>query len=252
MAIKGKSKGRAARAVTRGPKPAYVPVKKPLLARRGFWIAIASVLGVLVIAGLWYGFARERSQTRERELEEARAEAFETYGRQIEPIIGSVGEPVDPASWSSFTELSEAIDTLEAGEGQPGEVAATGSGSASTARNAWGALENVDALAAVRGRGLDQLFVAYVLGSRESLIASLKLYEQAGELVAMAAEAPEGTERDALIQRARGVIEVARSTFESGFSDYVEASTLAGLFEAASTGNLQTQPLPLPTGPTGG
>lgn len=249
MAIKGKSKGRTAKAVTRGPKASYVPVKRPLLARRGFWIAVAGILGVVVVAGLWYGFARERSQTRERELQDARAQAFERYGRQVEPIIGTVGQPEDPASWSSFTELTEALDTLEAGQGQPGEVAATADGVAGTAKTAWEALDQVDAVAEVRGRGLDQLFVVYVLGSQERLVTSLRLYEQAGELVAMAAEAPQGEQRDLLAERARGVIEIARSTFESGFSDYVEASTLAGLFEAASTGNLQT--LPLPTGPTG-
>jgi hypothetical protein len=249
MAIKGKSKSRTAKAVTRGPKPAYVPVKQPLLARRGFWIGVAVVLAVLVIAGLWYGFARERSQNREQALEEARAAAFEDYGRQVEPIIGTVGEPVPPASWSSFTELSDALDTLEAGEGQPGEVAATATSAASDARTAWGALDQVDALAEVRGRGLDQLFVVYVLGSHEKFLGSLKGYEQAAELLAMAADAPEGEERDLLVERARGVLEVARSTFDSGFADYVEASTLAGLFDLASTGNLQT--LPLPTGPTG-
>jgi hypothetical protein len=250
MAIKGKSKSKTAKAVTRGPKPAYVPVKRPLLARRGFWIAVASVIGVLVVAGLWYGFAKERTQTRERELQEARAEAFEFYGRQVEPIIGTVGEPVDPASWSSFTELSDALDTLEAGEGQPGEVATTATAVASDAKTAWEALDLVDAVAAVRGRDLDQLFVVYVLGSHEGFVGSLKTYEQAAELLAMAAEAPAGEERDLLVARARGVTEIARSGFESAFADYVEASTLAGLFDLASTGNLQT--LPLPTGPTGG
>ena len=206
MAIKGKTKSKTPKAVTRGPKPGYVPVKRPLLARRGFWVAIAGFLGVLVLAGLWYGFAKEQSQTRERELNEARASAIQVYGRQVEPIIGTAG-------------------------------------------TAWAAFDQIDAVGLIRGRGLDQLFVLYVLGSEEKLLDSLKLYEQGAELVAMAANAPEGEERDLLVERARGVIDVARSLFETGFNDYVEASTLAGLFDAASSGNMAT--VPVPTGPTG-
>jgi len=249
MAIKGKAKSKTAKAVTRGPKPAYVHVKRPLLARRGLWIAIAGVLGVLVVVGLWYGFAKERSQTRERGLEEARAAAIQAYGRQVEPIIGTVGEPVEPASWSSFTELTGALDQLEAGEGRTEKIADTATGAAGTASTAWQVFDQIEAVGLVRGRGLDQVFVLYVLGSEEKLLGSLKLYEQAGELVAMAANAPEGEERDLLVQRARAVVEVARSLFEDGFNDYVEASNLAGLFDAASSGNMAT--VPLPTGPTG-
>ena len=44
MAIKGKSKGRSAKAVTRGPKPVYQPVKKRLIAKREFWLVILSIL----------------------------------------------------------------------------------------------------------------------------------------------------------------------------------------------------------------
>jgi hypothetical protein len=62
----------------------------------------------------------------------------------------------------------------------------------------------------------------------------------------MAAEAPEGAERDALVERARGTVEVAQTLFESGYADYVEARALAGVFEPSSTPTL-----PIPTGPTG-
>jgi hypothetical protein len=249
MAIKGKTKSKTPKAVTRGPKPAYVPVKRPLLARRGLWIAIAGFLGVLVVAGLWYGFAKEQSQTRERDLSEARGSAIQVYGRQVEPIIGTIGEPVDPASWSSFPELTDALDRLEAGEGQPEKIAKLATGIAGTAGTAWAVFDQIDAVGLVRGRGLDQVFVLYVLGSEQKLLDSLKLYEQGGELVAMAADAPQGQERDLLVERARSVIEVARSLFETGFNDYVEASTLAGLFDAASSGNMAA--VPLQTGPTG-
>ena len=246
MAIKGKSKSKTAKAVTRGPKPAYVPVKKPLLARRGFWIGVASVLGVLLVAGLWYGFARQADQNREQELAQARAAAAEEFGNAIDPIIGTVGEPVPPASWSAFTGLTNALDQLESGEAEADLVAETASAAAGTAATASQAMTDIDALAIVRGRGLDETFVLLVLNAKDTLVQSLRLYEQVGGLVAMAAEAPEGVERDALVERARGTVEVAQTLFESGYADYVEARALAGVFEPSNTPTL-----PIPTGPTG-
>jgi hypothetical protein len=247
MAIKGKSKSKTAKAVTRGPKPTYVPVKKPLLARRGLWMGVASVLGVLLIAGLWYGFAKEAEQNRAQELDEARAVAVEEFGNAIDPILGTIGAPVPPASWSSFTELAKALDRLESGEGQPAVVAETASGVAGTANTAWQAMNEIDEVAIVRGQGLDETFVLLVLHSNDTLVQSLKLYEQAGELAAMAAQAPEGAERDALVERARGTMGVAQALFDDGYGYYVEAQALAGVFEPTSLpGNL-----PFPTGPTG-
>src|SRR3972149_6002271 len=153
MAIKGKTKSKTPKAVTRGPKPAYVPVKRSLLARRALWRAVAGVLGVLAVAGLWYGFAKERSQTRERELTEGRAAAIQVYGRQVEPIIGTVGEPVDPASWSSFPELTEVLDELEAGQTPSEKIAMRAEGIAGTAGTAWEAIDQIDAVGLGRERG---------------------------------------------------------------------------------------------------
>jgi len=246
MAIKGKSKGKSAKGVTRGPKPAYVPVKRPLLARRGLWIGVASVLGVVAVAGLWYGFARQASQNRDQELEDARAAAAEEFGNAIEPIIGTVGEPVPPASWSAFTELTDALDRLESGEAEADLVAETASAAAGTAATASRAMTDIDALVIVRDRGLDETFVLLVLHAKDTLVQSLRLFEQAGGLVAIAAGAPEGAERDALVERARGTLEIAQTLFGNGYADYVEARALAGVFEPSSPPTL-----PIPSGPTG-
>src|SRR3989304_107277 len=96
MAIKGKSKGKSAKAVTRGPKPAYVPVKKPLLARRGLWIGSASVLGVALIVGLAIGFLAQREQDEEEALAERMAESLGEYQGQLEPLLAGIGGPVAP------------------------------------------------------------------------------------------------------------------------------------------------------------
>jgi hypothetical protein len=249
MAIKGKSRSRGAKAVARGPKPAYVPVKKPLLARRGLWIGVAVALGLALAGGVAYGIAKEQTQTRGRELQEARSAAAADYGGALEPIIGTVGQPAPPANWSSFEGLSEALARLAAGDSPAGQIGKTATTAADTANTAWQALEDVDAVGIVRDRGLDEIFVVHVLDSKTAFVESLKLFEQGGRLVAMAAET-EGAAREVLIERARAVIDVARTLFDDAYADYVEAKALAGIFEPPPLPAPGELPLPL-TGPTG-
>jgi hypothetical protein len=244
VAIKGKTKSRGAKAVTRGPKPTYVPVKPRLLARRGLWITVASILGILAVAGIAYGVVEERRGSREQDLLEARVQAIGEFGRAVEPVIGTVGEPVPPASWSSFTELHDALDRLEAGEGRPPLIADTATDAASVAGTAWSALDGVNAVGIVSDRGLDREFVLYVLNAKTKLVGALKLYEQGAELVVMAANEPQAAASDALVERAAGVLDVARTLFDDGYSDYVEAQAAAELFEPVTS-------LPSATGPTG-
>ncbi len=245
MAIKGKSKRRSARAVTRGPKPAYVPVKTPLMARRGVWITTAVVASLAIAGGIWYGVAKQRSEDREQALREARARTVAEYGGQLEPIIGTVGEPAPPASWTHFPELTTALDNLEAGEGRDEQIAGTAEGVAGTANTAWEALDPVDVTAIVLDRGLDETFVLHMLDSKTRIVEGLKLFEQAAELVSLAATTPQGSERDALIERARGVLQIAGDVFDDGYAAYVEAQAAAGTFEPTVPG------LPALTGPTG-
>lgn len=247
MAIKGKSKSRSAKAVTRGPKPAYVPVTKPLLARRGFWIGVACVLGALLIAGLWYGFAKQASQNREDELAAERVSAVDEFGNDLDPILATVGQPLAPVGWSSFPQLEDAVAQLESGGAEDAAIVDTGSSIAGTARTAWGAMQDIDGAAIVRDRGLDEAFVILILGAQDTLVQSLKLYEQVGELVATAARTSEGPQREALIERSRGTIDVARALFEDGYGRYIEARALAGVLEPGAVPELP----PLPTGASG-
>jgi hypothetical protein len=69
MAIKGKSKGRSARPVTRGPKPVYTPVKKPLLAKREFWLVVRASWASVIVGALVVGFIAQRNASAQDDLE---------------------------------------------------------------------------------------------------------------------------------------------------------------------------------------
>ena len=114
MAIKGKSKGRSARGVTRGPKPVYQPVKKPLLARHEFWLVVLSILGVLVIVGLVAGFVAERNASAQDDLERRMRATMSSFQGQIDPVLTTIGQAQPPAGYQVFADRSTAVDDLVA------------------------------------------------------------------------------------------------------------------------------------------
>lgn len=247
MAIKGKSKSKTAKAVTRGPKPAYVPVKKPLLARSGLWIGIASALGVLLIVGLIAGIIAQRNSDREAALQEKVTEAVTAYGDQLAPILSAVGESSGPTGFVAFPALMEAILRLE--EETPDEpadadaIATTAEDSVDSATSALEALEALEEQSLIQGQGFDEAFVLNLVDSKGNFIRSMTLFVEAAELTRMAAEA-EGAERAALLVRARGVADAASELAVRGNSQFIEAQVKGEVFAPPAP----PAGLPLPTG----
>ncbi|MGH2637023.1 MAG: hypothetical protein ACRDHU_12885 [Actinomycetota bacterium] len=250
MAIKGKSKSRGTKAVTRGPKPAYVPVKTPLLRRRGLWIAVGAVLAAGLLAAIVAGLVQQRNQTREEERLERMVAAVGEYRRAVEPVLSTVGQSVPPTGFTAFPNLASSIAGLEDDEVSPGALeaaAADAEAAAETAETAAGIFGEIDATEFVRGRELPADFVLNLLNSRDGFAQAMNLYREAAVLTSMAVEAEEGPARDDLVASARGVHDAAASLFAQAYGDYVEVQAAAGTLE--TTAGLPT--LPAATGPTG-
>ena len=247
MAIKGKSKGRSAKAVTRGPKPVYQPVKKPLLARREFWLVIATILGVMIVVGLAAGFVAERNSSAQDDLEQRMRATMNTYKGQIEPVLTTIGQARPPSSFEVFTDLATAVSNLEAETPDspvlPKALQQTASDTVTSTKTALEALQAIDEAALIRGKGFSEEFVLYVINSKGNFVQAMVLYREAAQLLGMAADA-QGAERVALAARARGVMNAAKGVFDRGYADYVEAQTKAGVFAPPAPG----AGLPTPTG----
>ena len=245
MAIKGKSKGRSAKAVTRGPKPVYQPVKKRLLAKREFWLVILSILGVTVVVGLVAGFIAERNASAQDDLEQRMRATVSGLQGQIEPVLTTIGQAQPPAGYTVFSDLATAVDDLEAEKpGAPADSKAlkqTATDATTSAATALEALEAIDETALIRGKGFSEDFVLYVINSKGNLVRAMVLYREAARLLELAADA-QGAERVALAARTRGILNAATEIFDRGYADYVEVQTKAGVFAPASPG------LPAPTG----
>jgi hypothetical protein len=245
MAIKGKSKGRSAKAVTRGPKPVYQPVKKPLLAKREFWLVILSILGVMVVVGLVAGFIAERNSSEQDELERRMRAAMSSFQGQVEPALTTIGQAEPPAGYQVFTDLTAAVDDLVAEEqdapADPKALTRTATGAATSAQTALEALRAIDETELIRGKGFSEDFVLYVINAKGNLVRAMTLYGEAAKLLELAADA-RAAQRAELAARSQAILNVATETFDRGYADYVQAQTAAGVFVPPAPG------LPAPTG----
>jgi len=230
MAIKGRSKPRSRKVVTPGPRPAYVPVKKPLLARRGVQIAILAVVAAGAAAGIWYGIAKERTEDRARQLEQRKRTAAVTFQGKVEAAIVGVGQPAPPSGFSAFPALAADLDGLAAGDVKPEAAAEAAKGVRTTARGAWQALDEIDLTEMVAGKGFDLSLVNYFFNAREKMADALKLYERVAVMVEQAANAS-GAERADVLDSAKGITDVAASLFNSGYSDYVQVQFEGGILQ---------------------
>lgn len=245
MAIKGKSRSRGAKGVTRGPKPAYVPVKTPLHRRRGLWIGVGLVLGVAAIAGITYGFVQERNRDREEAQQLRMATAIDEYSATIEPMLTTVGQPLPPTTFDAFPELSSILDDLQADDVSEEILEAAGTTADTVAESALaaaGRLEDVAPTDLVGGRDLPADFVASVIDSHHDFLLSMDLYREVGLLLSMAIEAEDGSSRDDLVARTEGVHDGAERAFVRAYAGYLEAQISAGTFTPQAVG---------PTGTTG-
>jgi len=229
MAIKGKAKTRTRKAVTAGPKPVYVPVRKPLLARRGLWIAVLAVVAVGAAAGIWYGLSKERSQQRARDLARAERTAVSRYRAAIDVALTGVGQPIPPSGFQLVPDLQATIDGLEKGTAKGTDTGKTATDAAKAARSAYRAIDGVDVAALVRDKGFPFRLVNYLFNAKSKMVYGLKLYGQAALSIARAGEAS-GSEREDLLASAKGVIPIAQQVFSDGYSDYTEALIMTGLF----------------------
>lgn len=239
MAIKGKTKSRGTKGVTRGPKPAYVAVKTPLIRRSGLWVSLGTLLVAALVVALTIGFIQERNDRREQDKVQQMATVVNQYRGQIDPILATIGTPLPPTGFDGFPELDTALSALEAEEIDKAGLTQAGDSAesvASSARSAIGLVEEIPAADLLRGHEFSREFVLYIVNSQGNFTRGLKLYREAALLLSTAVDAESTALRDDLTARARGVATVADEVFARGYSEYVEAQSAAQVFDPFASG----------------
>ncbi len=238
MAIKGKSKSKAKKAVTRGPKPAYVPVKKPFLARRGVQLGILAVLLAAVAGGLWYGFAKQATRNREKDRA-AKAAALQAreasaVGQLVAAIDGALGPDVGtklrPGNrFGAFPGLKTSIDDMTSGKGKAADAATAADAVVAAAPTAYKAIEAIDVATLLGGKGFSADLVISAFDAQTKIGTGLHLYEDAANLLLLALSAS-GDQQTKLLEQSSKVLESATSILDSGYTDYINAQAGAGIF----------------------
>jgi hypothetical protein len=239
MAIKGKSKPKAKRSVTPGPRPVYVPVKRPLVQRRGFQLGVLAAVLVVAAAAIAYGVVHERDANHAEEQTRIEKTIMNTYSPSVQTAISGVGnaQPGGEA-FALLPDLKTTIQGLRSGKAKPGDVATTAKSLHDAATAAAGALGKVSASDIVRGKGVeDAAFVRDLINATFKMQNGLQMESVAASLLLQAATAP-AAQRSALLDDADQARTTAESVFASGYSDWLNAQSTAGTF----------RPTPLPAG----
>lgn len=237
MAIKGKSKPKGgAKPVTRGPRPTYVPVHRPLLQRRGFWFTVLGVVVATSALGLWYGLAQQREADREDALAESLAETTSEYQQLVDPVLATVGTPIPPSQFESFPNFATRLNGFVEGGTDAAALEEAASATSEAATAAADDLEAIEAATLVAGKGFEETYVLYVLNSQSRMAQGMRLYARAALLASDAATAS-GDAATELAAHAQEVLSLGDEVFAAGYQDYVEAQLRAGTYQpSAPTG----------------
>lgn len=226
MAIKGKGKTKS-RPPARAPRRAPVEVPTPFPQRR--WVQVVAAL--LVGAGIvWFliwltnGIRQGTADEREAAAEVERRRAVQGWRELVETEVakvGTIGAAGTPPTIAP--ELTTTIDGLAQG----GDDVAAIEGLEERLTTSAEALEAYELAPAIRGK-FDEAQANTLLNGQARLATALRTYASAARLTTSAADLS-GRNRDAVLDEARAVAELAGVSFADAWNDYLLGLDAAGL-----------------------
>jgi hypothetical protein len=214
MAIKGKGRSKR-RGVAAAPKPAYVQVKKPLLARRSFQIGVLVTIAVIALGSVTAALVVKHNANQRDALKEEETSIVRRFGASIDSNLSGVGQPFQ-TTFTPFPDLSKDVADLKSGALTPADAIDKAKGYASAAREAGTGILQIPAAKLIQGHA-DLL----PLNDAQTLISDgLQVFEQAADALKLAAQASEA-DRPALIAHAEKLLSVAGAVFGDGYQKLV-------------------------------
>jgi len=237
VAIKGKSKPRARRSVTPGPRPVYVPVKRPLLQRRGFQIGLVVFVVVAAAAAIAYGLIHEHDQNRQKALAATMRAIASDYSVKVQGAIGGLGQTQAGGAFTLLPQVASDLKGLGSGSVKPAAAAADAKTYGKQASDGADTLHTIDPATMVSGKGVeDAAFVRDLLNGRFKMEEGLRMAAQASTLLGQAAAAGTNAERTMLLGDANQAFQVAQTVFADGYTDWINAQVTAGVYVAPGFG----------------
>jgi hypothetical protein len=242
MAIKGKGKTKG-RQPARAPRRAPVEVTPPFFLRRRVQVALAFVVGILLmLLAIWITNGLRTQNADEKATTQASQQraAAERWKSQVESSLGTVGTLTPGKSPVVFTDLATAIASLQKGD-VPNGAATVLKKAQADAKTAIDPLKAYKLSDQIRDMGMTEGQVSWFLNSQTRFVQSLELYSQAAALAALAIDASKD-QRTAIANSASDLQSKASEILQQGWSDYQNALGSVQIFDS---------PLQSLTGPTG-
>jgi hypothetical protein len=218
MPIKGKGKGARRRTVAAGPKRGYVEPPKPFWRKRGFWFAVAAVVGVILAAVLPPVFihlgnvSRQHDAAAKRNAERDRARAVVTHYRaqvvdSLDGLVQAFADTVVP-----LPDLSQGAQKLKPGEDVPADFVQLAQDKAAATADALTALGKIDVSTRVSGHPS----LGPLIDAQHEIVDSLQVYQNAADLFVQASKS-DGDVRDGLVEDATALVTTGQTLFTDGF-----------------------------------
>ena len=214
MAIKGKGRSKR-RGVAAAPKPAYVQVKKPLLARRGFQIGVLVAIALIALGSVAAALVVKHNANEREALKEEETSIVRKFAAAMNNSLSPIGEPFQ-TTFTPFPDLGKDIADLDSGKLKPDDAVDKAKDYAGGAQDAGTSVLQISTAKLIRGHpDLLTLNDAQTLVSR-----SLQVFEQVADSLKLAAEAGED-ERADLIAHAQSLLDVANGMFSDGYQKLI-------------------------------
>jgi hypothetical protein len=237
MAIKGKGKTRSRRAVSPAPRPQIVTRKKPLLLRVTTWV----VLGALVLGAIGFGVYEWWQHRQASELLAKEQTALQTVSQDIaNQLPADKTTPQGTSQVILFPSLTKTMDQIDKGQLSDAKAKAAAKAVSEQATKASKGIEAIALRTIIKQEftvGITPDLTAKGMTSsvlneaQNMMIKGLQLYAGAGDLLAIAADTPEGPQRSAIVDQARQQAAIAGDLFNRGYNTVVQIETILGLIQ---------------------
>jgi hypothetical protein len=224
MAIKGKGKTKR-RGVGAAPKPVYVKPKRPILARKGFWIIVGSIALAAIVISVVSAILVHNGNKHKAATRAAEAAIVRNFGTQIDNALAQVGQGTSLTSFQALPDLSAAITDLQSGKLSAKAAIKQAAADKAKAASALAAVQNIKGSSMISGHtdALNNL----VIGQNQ-LASGLQLYEQVADSLKLSAEAT-GRLQKQLFAHTAGLLLTANQVFQGGYEALVGERAKFGL-----------------------
>jgi hypothetical protein len=214
MAIKGKGRSKR-RGVAAAPKPVYVQPKRPLFARRAFWIPALAVVVLGTIAGVVTGLLIEHHHNQQKALKARETSIVDRFGHEIDNDLAGIGQPFQ-TQFQAFPDLSSDVTKLQSGQLSAADAIKEGRKWSRLATAAQRSVLQIQTALLIEGHA-DLIDLS---NAQNGIADGLAVFQQAADALKLAGKAT-GPLQKQLITHAQDLVSTAQKVFDDGYQKLI-------------------------------